>query len=240
MTAFWDFPTETFEAGTAFWTEVTGTDLSALRGPHREFATLVPTEGDAHLRVQRIGSGDGGNHLDLHVEDIAAETTRAEGLGAAIVSEEDGFTVLRSPGSFVFCLVPHEGEAHVPPPAEGPDGRRSAVDRCCIGIPHAVYEREREFWEAFTGMPRLPGGSPGFERLERPPGMPLELLLHRLDEAGPGEPVRAHLDLACSDVEAATARHRELGAVPLGRFDSRRVLRDPAGLEYCITDRVPN
>lgn len=99
-----------------------------------------------------------------------------------------------------------------------------------------VHERERDFWEAFTGMPRLPGNSPGFERLERPLG----ILLHRLDEAGPGEPVRAHLDLACSDVEAATARHRELGAVPLRRFDSRQVLRDPAGLEYCITDRVPN
>jgi uncharacterized protein (TIGR03083 family) len=32
---------------------------------------LLPSDGDAYLRVQRISEGSGGCHLDLHVSDLA-------------------------------------------------------------------------------------------------------------------------------------------------------------------------
>jgi hypothetical protein len=42
LTVFFDFPADTFDAGVAFWREVTGSGLSPFRGADGEFATLVP------------------------------------------------------------------------------------------------------------------------------------------------------------------------------------------------------
>jgi hypothetical protein len=87
LTVFLDFPTDAFDAGVAFWREATGSGLSPFRGTAGEFATLLPSAGDAYLRVQRIMDGSGGHHLDLHVgpadglEDAAA---LAVSLGARI------------------------------------------------------------------------------------------------------------------------------------------------------------
>jgi hypothetical protein len=240
MMALFDFPPETFEGATTFWTGVTGANLSEPYGSNNEYAALQPQRGDSCLWVQRLLSGEATNHLDLLVDDVAAETALAERLGAVVArAVDEGVVVLRSPGGLPFCLVRYEGQSRVPGPVEWPGGQRSIADQICIDVPPERYERELRFWEEFTGRSRLPGEPSEFERLERPEGMPLEILFQRLDEAEPDEPVRAHIDLACSDVEAETARHRDLGAVPLERFEQWQVLRDPAGLEYCITDRLP-
>jgi hypothetical protein len=57
VTGFLDFPASVFEAGRHFWLGVTGYTLSPPRGPRADFATLVPGEGDAYLRVQRTYDG---------------------------------------------------------------------------------------------------------------------------------------------------------------------------------------
>ena len=67
-TVFLDFPAAGFGPGIAFWRTVTGYGLSSFRGPGGDFATLLPPSGDAYLRVQRVLAGDGGYHLDLHVD----------------------------------------------------------------------------------------------------------------------------------------------------------------------------
>ena len=72
LTAFLDFPADSFDAGVAFWQAVTGSGLSAFRGANGEFATLLPPDGDAYLRVQRLAAGDGGCHLDLHLDTATA------------------------------------------------------------------------------------------------------------------------------------------------------------------------
>ncbi|HEX2144814.1 MAG TPA: VOC family protein, partial [Glycomyces sp.] len=72
-----------------------------------------------------------------------------------------------------------------------------------------------------------------------PPELPLHFLLQRLNSAERGQCVSAHVDLSCSDVEAETERHVELGAEPVRRHQHWQVMRDPAGLEYCITDKNP-
>jgi Glyoxalase-like domain len=77
LTVFLDFPADSFGAGVAFWREVTGSGLSPLRGAAGEFATLLPTDGDAYLRVQRIfwsaltgweGQGGGRSALPVRLE----------------------------------------------------------------------------------------------------------------------------------------------------------------------------
>ncbi|GAA1696294.1 VOC family protein [Fodinicola feengrottensis] len=235
VTAFLDLPRRAdVRAAEAFWLDVTGTTLSARRGEFLEFATLLPAEGDACLRLQVV-DGDGGCHLDLHVEDVRAEIAGAVALGAEVVDDKGTLVVFRSPGGFPFCVVAHHSESVRPEPAIWPDGQRSAVDQLCLDIPPATYQREADFWSALTGWERHPAGE--FEHLVRPDRMPIRLLLQRLEEPEPF--VRAHLDLACDGREPEVRRHQALGASFVRATDDWLTLLDPAGLPYCITTRVP-
>ncbi|GAA3959593.1 hypothetical protein Aau02nite_46060 [Amorphoplanes auranticolor] len=224
VTGFLDTPSRVAEP---FWQAVTGSRLSARRGPGGEFATLVPAGGDAYLRVQVVGDGPARAHLDLHVEDVAAQAGRAVGLGAAVVLDDGELVVLRSPAGLLFCLVPWQGEA------VRPAGGRSLVDQMCLDVPVGGFDAEADFWAALTGWPRRAGSLPEFDFLLRPDGMPLRLLLQRVGGTAAG----MHLDLACTDRAAEVAWHRELGAEVVGGYERWTTLRDPAGRAYCITDR---
>ncbi|MEU5157106.1 VOC family protein [Glycomyces sp. NPDC021274] len=239
-TAFWDYPAEGFESGIAFWLKVTDSALSERRGPGGAFATLLPKAGDPCLRVQRVGEGTGGSHLDLHVDDIEVEAERAIGLGAKVVHGEPGLVVLHSPGGFAFCLVGYHGEAAVPQPLDWPGGQRSRVDQLCIDIPPQAFDHELAFWQTFTGWRQTTTDTREFRRLLPPPGLPLQFLLQRLDLAERGQNATAHMDLACSDIDAETERHVGLGAAEVRRHHWWQVMRDPGGLEYCITRRDPD
>ena len=52
ITGFVDRPAETFDACEAFWLAVHDATLSPRRGDADQFATLVPPDGDAFLRIQ--------------------------------------------------------------------------------------------------------------------------------------------------------------------------------------------
>ena len=237
VSAFLDLASGDFDRGVSFWQGVTGYALSGRRGADGELATLVPPDGDDYLRVQRLADGDGGIHLDLHVDDpaIAAEAVVELG-GHALMRHEQGYVVLRSPGGLVFCLVRRQASRR-PAPATWPDGTRSRVDQVCLDLPPASYDVELAFWQALTGWEHDPGVSREFGRLQPPEGQPLRWLVQRLDDDG--GPVRAHLDLACDDRDAETARHLRLGATVARVHDHWTVLSDPVGTTYCITDRRP-
>ncbi len=234
VTAFLDSPPETAAAAEVFWTALTGTTMSERRGDRAEFATLVPDAGDAYLRVQEVGhSVPGGLHLDLHTDDVAALAGRAERLGASASYPEPGMVVCGSPGGFSFCVVGGPGSQR--PPAQRWPGGRSIVDQVCLDIPPSRWQSECAFWEALTGWPREPAGE--FDRLTRPPRVPLGLLLQRLDDEQPT--VTAHLDLACDDHDAESTRQQVLGAEVVRRTEGWTVMRDPAGRVYCNTGRPP-
>lgn len=241
MTPFWisaflDFAPDGFEPGVRFWSSVTEYDVSPPRGDDAEFATLLPRDGDAFLRVQRRGAGGDRVHLDLHVADPRAAADRAAGLGATVVADH-GYVVLLSPGGFTFCFVAHEAATR-PRPSTWPGGHSSLVDQVCLDIPASSYERESEFWRDLTGWEeRRSAVSTDFHSLLRPEGHPLRLLLQRLGEQD-GE-VRAHLDWATTDRAAETARHVRSGARVLDTREHWTVLADPNGRAYCLTDREP-
>jgi hypothetical protein len=237
MTAMLDTPPEDAVAAERFWLDVTGTRLSARRGPRSEFATLVPVEGDAYLKTQVVPQAvPGGLHLDLHTDDLIALLTRAVALGATVGDRQPDYVVLRSPGGLGLCLVEHAGSRR-PPPQQWPAGR-SIVDQVCLDIPPSSYDAECAFWRDLTGWEHYAGEHHDeFTRLRRPEGMPLAVLLQRLDDDAPT--VSAHLDLAADDREAETARHEALGARVLRRTEHWTVLADPAGRTYCITVRRP-
>jgi len=230
VTGFLDTPSRAVEP---FWQAVTGSGLSARRGPGGEFATLVPAGGDAYLRVQVVGDGPVGSHLDLHVEQVSAQTRRAVSLGASVVVDNGDWVVLRSPAGIVFCLVPWQGERVRPEPLRWPGGQRSLVDQLCLDVPVGGFDAEADFWAALTGWERRAGSRPEFDFLVRPDELPLRLLLQRVGGTRAG----VHVDLACDGREAEVARHVGLGASVERVTDRWTTLRDPAGRPYCVTDR---
>lgn len=231
VTAFLDTAEERADEAEVFWSRVTGYRVSPRRGRRDEFATLLPPDGDAFLRVQRVvQSPPGGLHLDLHTDDVRAFAERAEELGATASYLEAGYVVCGSPGGMTFCVVGHPGSRR-PEPAAWPGGR-SLVDQVCLDIPPSRWDSEVAFWERLTGWER--GRQSGeFGRLVRPAGQPLMFLLQRLDDEQPG--VTAHLDLGSDDADAEAARHVALGATEVRRTDGWITLLDPAARSYCVT-----
>jgi Glyoxalase-like domain len=237
LTAFLDRPASSVDTATDFWTRVTGSSLSPVRGDRGEFATLLPPDGDAFLRVQTLVAGAGRSHLDVHVDDVPAAAGHAVALGAS-AQPRDGYVELASPAGFVWCLVPADGASRRPAPQRR-DGVASLVDQLCLDVPPAAFETECAFWAAVTGWSLLRGSRPEFAVLARPEGMPLRLLLQRLDDDPPGGAASGHLDLACTDVAREVALHRAWGADVVATFPAWTTLRDPSGVLYCITRRDP-
>ena len=231
--AFLDTPRAEAPRSWAFWSRVTGWPLSSTRGGHGEFATLLPPLGDPWLKVQAVGDGPGGIHLDLDVDDVRAAATEAERLGATPVGAiGDEVVVLRSPGGLSFCLTPHQ-EEHEQVRA----GLAEVVDQVCLDCPDDAHDAEVRFWADLTGWEWADVEEPELSLLRRPAGIPLRLLFQRLGE--PTGAVRAHADLACTDREASTARHLAAGARVVTVRGGWTVMADPVGRVYCLTDRSP-
>ncbi|MFD5629205.1 VOC family protein [Streptomyces sp. NPDC127072] len=238
--AFVDRPLKKFGPACEFWTAVTRTKLSERRGERGEFVTLLPDgAADACVKAQGVagsGPGAGGAHLDLVVEDVPALVRSALRLGADTVADHGDWAVLRSPGGQLFCAVPWHGESKRPPVIKGPSGVTSRLDQVCIDLAPAVYEAEIVFWSALTGWDSVPGALAEFHVIRPPAALPVRILLQRLGNA---RPTGAHIDIACSDIDAIRIRHELLGATLLGRGARWAVMRDPSGGTYCLTPRDP-
>ncbi len=237
VTAFLDNAPEHHHESVGFWQEATGYAVSAPRGDHGEFATLVPPDGDPFLKVQRRHAGADRIHLDLHVADPLASADAARVAGATVIADR-GYVVMASPGGLVFCFVDHAA-AQVPGPTAHMPGSTSRVAQVAIDVPATSYDRELAFWTAVTGWEqRSSAVDESFRFLVPTPGVPLCLLVQRLgEEAGDA---RAHLDWGTTDRAAETERHLGLGARVLAQHELWTVLADPTGRVYCLTDRDPS
>lgn len=239
VTAFIDRPQSTVDSAVHFWSRVTATSLSPARGERGEFATFLPLTGDAFLRVQTVADGVGSGHLDLHVADIGSVAERAVALGAR-AEPRDGYITVVSPAGLRWCLVPAgDAEPRRPDAVTREAGHSSLVDQVCIDIPPGAYDTERAFWGVVTGWDVRRGSRPEFAVLDRPAGIPLRLLLQRLDTVPEGGRATCHLDLACTDVDAEVDLHERWGAQVVARFPNWTTLTDPTGVPYCVTRRDP-
>ncbi len=238
LTIFIDRPGSTVSVATEFWQRVTGTTRSPVRGEHRQFETLLPAEGDAHIRVQRLEGGPGGTHLDVHTDDPSRLVGRAIDLAATLV-DADPVHILRSPGGYTWCIVSWHGESAPSATHVGPSGAPSRLDQICLDIAPVHFDAEVRFWTALLGWScSVSAIRPEFAGVARPQGMPMGLLFQRLDE-GDG-PTTGHLDLAAGEgLDAVVADHVAAGAQLETREWLWTVLRDPSGHRYCITRRDP-
>jgi hypothetical protein len=231
---FLDTPAPRWDAGTAFWSQVSGTTISAARGEHGQFVTLLPTAGDAWLKLQAIRDDRAGVHLDLESADRTAARRESEELGATFAWQYDKVPVMRSPGGLLFCHT--VSDRHERPRM----ARAEAVvaDQVCLDIPPPLWDAEVAFWRELTGRTLQAGGRPEFAFLGDPdPAGPPRMLLQRL-HADAAE-VTAHLDLATASRPEETRRHERFGAQVVRVERHWTVMHAPSGHDYCLTDRDP-
>lgn len=101
-----------------------------------------------------------------------------------------------------------------------------------IDVPAEVFGATRDFWAGALGArPRRLDDYPEFTALDDAAALPFV----GLQELGEG-PARLHLDIETDDVDAEVARLRSLGAVELRRVATWVMLRDPAGLVFCVVE----
>jgi hypothetical protein len=241
LTIFIDRTGSGFDSALEFWSAVTASTPSPFRGDGEQFTTLIPDNGgDAHVRLQRLQEGEGGNHLDLHVDDVEEALTEALGVGAVEVGRGHHHVFLNSPGGYPFCLVPHSGEKTRTAPVEGGQpNTRTVIDQLCIDVPTDRFDDETSFWTALLNWPLQWSPEPGFANLARPRRLPVRLLFQRLEDDGRSE-TTAHLDLACDNVTEATTAHEALGAEVVAELPRWTVMNDPSGHSYCLTARDPD
>lgn len=98
-----------------------------------------------------------------------------------------------------------------------------------IDVPPGDHDRELSFWEAATGqeLPQLDYPEYHGVRLY---GHDFGLLVQRLGEG----PARAHVDIHTDDLDAEVKRLEHLGARRVQRAHSWWLMRDPAGLLFCV------
>ena len=98
-----------------------------------------------------------------------------------------------------------------------------------IDVPPDQHDRELAFWEAALGqqLPQLDYPEYHGARLH---GQDFSLLIQHLGEGA----ARVHVDIYTDDVAAEVDRLERLGAERVQRVHSWWVLRDPAGLLFCV------
>jgi len=233
-----DAPARLHEVTSEFWAGALGWPAGNPWPGHPELRSLEPPQGRPYVHLQQI-HGPPRVHLDLECDRPGSTVARAVGAGAVVVGAEDRWCTLRSPGGLPFCVV--RAQAHpAPQPVTWPDGHRSRLVQLCIDAPQAQHDVEVAFWRGLLGGRWVDSPSPEFAgKWHDDAGAPLQLLFQRLEE--PDGLVRAHLDLGTDDLGAEVARLLDLGAEDVGPGSGGwHVLRDPAGLAFCVTGNAPD
>jgi hypothetical protein len=231
-----DVPADHHASAAGFWAGVSGWPVGPAWPGHPELQSFEPPRGSPYVHLQRI-EGMPRVHLDLECDDPDATRSRAIRLDAQLIDEHDDWRTLRSPGGLPFCLV--RADEHVAPdPVTWPDGHRARLVQLCIDSPRAVHDREVDFWrELLAGRWASSSAAEFAGKWHDDAGSPLQLLFQRLDE--PEGPVRAHLDHGTDSVPAEVRRLLDLGARDVGPGRGWHVVRDPAGLAFCVTVNSP-
>lgn len=108
----------------------------------------------------------------------------------------------------------------------------SRICKVVVDVPDRAHAAEVAFWAGASGrpLPQLAGAPEYYGGDLRNPR--LWMLVQRLENED--EPARVHLDIHTDDVAAEVARLERLGAVRVRKVHSWWVMRDPAGLLFCV------
>jgi hypothetical protein len=100
-----------------------------------------------------------------------------------------------------------------------------------IDVPAAGHDEELLFWQAALGQElRQVERHPEYHGALLPNQQHIALLVQRLGDGA----ARMHLDIHTDDVAAEVARLEQLGATREQQVHEWHVMRDPAGLLFCV------
>jgi hypothetical protein len=105
-----DIPADDHDSEMAFWSAAAGQEPARL-GRHPEYHRIKLAGQDVGLLLQRLGDGPGRVHLDIHTDDLDAEVSRLESLGAERVQQVQAWWIMRDPAGLLFCVVPRPPES---------------------------------------------------------------------------------------------------------------------------------
>ena len=107
-----DVPEEVHGEELSFWRGATGLEMiRAKKYPEYHGTDLLGQE--VGLLIQRIGGGLPRMHVDLHTDDLEAEISRLEALGARREFKAHEWWVMSDPAGLLFCVIPDEpGSLH--------------------------------------------------------------------------------------------------------------------------------
>jgi hypothetical protein len=105
-----------------------------------------------------------------------------------------------------------------------------------IDVPDADHDRELAFWAAATGSELAHITQfPAFHGGPLTGAGDAALLVQRLGDGPP----RVHIDIHTSDLEAEVTRLEQAGATRLRQEGGWWIMRDPAGLVFCVVPEPP-
>jgi hypothetical protein len=115
----------------------------------------------------------------------------------------------------------------------GQDGgmHRSRLTAALFDVADEDFAAETSFWSGALGCPPKPNeDDEDYEFLD---GLfsGLQIMVQRIGESAPS---RVHLDIETDDVEAEVRRLEALGAQKVEAVETWWVMRDPAGLLFCV------
>lgn len=106
---------------------------------------------------------------------------------------------------------------------------RSRLTAALVDVPEELYHDVVRFWSGTLGEEaEIDEDDPAYASLGQPvPG--LQFMVQQVDA-----PARIHLDIETDDVDAEVDRLQDLGAERVEKIESWWVMRDPAGLLFCV------
>jgi predicted enzyme related to lactoylglutathione lyase len=99
-----DCNTPDLDAAATFWTQALGHKLAHVDGDPGIYRTFDTGPSGLHIEVQKV-EHPSRVHLDIETDDIEAEATRLEGLGAKKVKRFPRWWVMEAPTGQRFCVV---------------------------------------------------------------------------------------------------------------------------------------
>jgi len=99
-----DCKTDDLDTAADFWSRAVGRDLHPNNAAHPTYRGFIARPSEPMMMVQSVDH-DPRVHLDIESDDVEAEVTRLEKLGAKRVTKVKTWWVMEAPTGHRFCVV---------------------------------------------------------------------------------------------------------------------------------------
>ena len=108
-----DCPEDRIESAVRFWSGALGRPVATKTNPDSPYTNLETPEGsELDIFLQSMKSQESRLHFDIETDDVEAEVSRLERLGASRKEHvQDYLWTMNAPSGHIFCVVPVQSKA---------------------------------------------------------------------------------------------------------------------------------